>query len=71
MVLTQWFARQLIDSNVVKGASVDQEMQTLLANRILHNQGELAGQTMEPSAEMLVSPSIHSDEGRDAGMDDA
>lgn len=70
-MLTWWFARQFIDGNVVKGASLDWEMETLLANRILRNHGKIAGQTTEPSAEMLVYPSIPSDDGRDAEMNDA
>ena len=62
MVLTWWFARQLIDGNDVKSCSIDWRMEKPFAERILSNQGETADQTTWKSAEDLVSPSIYSGE---------
>ena len=64
MILTWWFARQSINADEVKGRFVDWRMETLMADRILSNQGEIMDQTVEIMAEELVSPSIHSGEGR-------
>lgn len=64
MILTWWFARQSINADEVKSRFVDWRMETLMADRILSNQGQIMDQTEGLMAEELVSPSIHSGEGR-------
>ena len=71
MVLTWWFARQLLEGNVVKDASVDWEVESLVAKRILHEQEKFAYQTMDPLTEISISPSIFSGEDRGIGASGA
>lgn len=66
IILTWWYVRQLVQGNTVKGCSVDWKTETLLADRILSNQGGITDQMIDASAEALVSPSAYSDEGRDS-----
>jgi len=70
IILTWWFARQLVNGNEIKNCSIDWRMETQLAGRILSNQGETIIQTILTSPEELVFPSIHSGEGIDSQVDD-
>ena len=59
-MLTWWFAHQLIAGPDVESCSIDWQMETLFAERILSNQGETADQTTWKPAANIVSPSIYS-----------
>ena len=64
MVLTWWVARQLLEGNVVNDASVDLEVETLVAKRIPYEQEKFAYQTMDSLTAISISPSIFSGEER-------
>ena len=68
MILTWWFARQLIDINEVKSRSVDWDKETELADHVLANSGQTIDLTTGLLQEELVSPSIYSDGGREFHM---
>lgn len=69
VILTWWFARQLIDTNKVKSRSVDWRMETGLADHILSNRGLIRGPTIGLLQEELVSPSIYPVGGKDFRID--
>ena len=63
MILTWWFARQLIYTNEVKNGSVYWRMETGLADHILSNRGLIRDPTIGFLQEGLVSSqSIQSEE---------
>ncbi len=55
----------LVAGDEVKSRSVDWQEETLLADRILSNQGQATYETMGIPVDELVSPSIQSIEGGD------
>ncbi len=63
MVLTWWFARQIIDADKVDDRSVGWQEETALAHHVLSSGGKTAELTRGLLQEELVSPSIVSENG--------
>lgn len=60
VILTWWFAHQLVDASEVKNGSVDCRRETLLADHLLSDGGQTIDPTRGLLEEELVSPSIYS-----------
>lgn len=58
MILTWWFARQLVDASEVKNRSVDWQRETVLADHLLSNGGQTIDPTRGLLEEELVNRSI-------------
>ena len=65
LVLTWWFARQLIAGDAITGRSVDWQMEAATADTIHTAHREGMYPVAEDSIEGLVSPSIYSGVERD------